>query len=108
MKTKCTFNRPSRSARISLMLLFLFIGAHAGAAEPTPTDKALLERIEALEKRIEQLEGPGKKDANEPPETPGPPVEDKQVAEVPAEDLTLEKRVEKLEDAAAEAPEKSP
>ena len=72
-----------------LTLLFLTLAPQTHAAELTPTEKALLERIEALEKRIEQLEGR----ASEPAE--------------PVQGPTLTKRVEKLEAAAAEAPEPS-
>ena len=57
-----------------LTLLFLALAPQTHAAELTATEKALLERIEALEKRIEQLEGE--------------PVE-------PVEDPALARRVEK-------------
>jgi len=89
--------------------------AQSQAAQLTATEKVLLERIDALEKRIEQLEGRVATDPNEPVATPMIPVAAKQPAEpvqevnqVPAQDLTLVKRLEKLEAAAAEAPEPSP
>lgn len=85
-----------------LTLLLSLMTTQAQAADLTPTEKALLERVEALEKRIAQLEERAPGDPNEPVETA------QDTSQAPAEDLTLVKRVKKLETAAAEAPEKSP
>ena len=100
-------------AVLTLLLSAMAVQTHA--AELTATEKAILERIEALEKRIGELEGRVPKDPNEPVETSAVPVPAKPPAEpvqdpsqFPAQDLTLVKRVEKLEAVAAEAPEKSP
>jgi len=106
------FNKTFWLVCITPVPLFYFAGVHAQAAEVSPTEKAQLERIESLEKRIEYLEGllKPRKDANEPPEASKAPIEDKQGAEAakdrsetPSQDLTLEKRVEKLESASARA-----
>jgi phosphate-selective porin OprO/OprP len=98
-----------------LILLLFLMTTPVQAAELTPTERALLERIEALEKRIEELESRVPADANEPVEKPKLPIPTKPPIEpvqdpnqAPAEDLTLTERVEKLETAAAEAPQKSP
>lgn len=100
---------------VVLVLLLALPAARTHAAELTPTEKALLERIEALEKRIEELEKRPPAEPNKPAETPRPPVVEKAPIEpVPGpnqpsvEDKTLAERVEKLEAAAAEAPKPSP
>lgn len=77
------------------------------AAELTPTEKALLERIDALEKRIDELESRIPDEPNKPVETPKPPTPIKPPVK-PSENLTLAERVEKLETAAAETPKPSP
>ena len=99
MRRITAFDKIFRLVCLQLMVLCSLMTVRAQAAEPSPTEKALLERIETLEKRIEQLEAPVVKGAVEPVKDPD---------QAPAEDLTLVKRVEKLETAAAEAPEKSP
>lgn len=76
-------------AMLTLLLSTMIAQTHA--AELTPTEKALLDRIDALEKRIGQLEG----------RVPKEPAE-------PVQDPTLAKRVEKLEASAVGAPEPSP
>jgi len=78
------------------------------ASDLTPTERALLERIEALEKRIAELENRVPAEPNEPvPATPAAKPA-KEPDRPPVEDLTLAERVEKLETAAAEAPKPSP
>jgi len=96
---------------ITPILLLSTMIAPSQAGGLTPTERALLERIEALERRIAELESRVPADPNEPAETPviavpaKPPVE---IVQDPAHDLTLVKRVEKLETAAAETPATSP
>jgi phosphate-selective porin OprO/OprP len=89
-----------------ILLLFLMTTGSQGS-ELTPTERALLERIEALEKRIEELESRVPAEANEPVETPKVPVSAEPSVEA-AQDPTLANRIEKLEAAAAKAPEPSP
>ena len=100
---------------IAQILLFSTMMAQSQAAQLTATEKVLLERIEALERRIAELESRVPVEANEPVATPTipvpaePPIEPVQEVNQPVVDsLTLVKRVEKLEAAAAESPPKSP
>jgi len=109
------FGKRQFSGCITQILLFSAMMAQSQAAELTAIEKALFERIEALERRIAELESRAPADPNEPiatPTTPAPaklPVEPVQEAnQAPVEGLALVKRVEKLEAAAAEAPPRSP
>ena len=103
-------NRLYRTFRLEsglLVLFFVAITAPAQAAELTSTERALLERIEALEKRIEELEGRVPTEANEPAPAKPPTETLPEPDQPPAEDLTLAERVKKLEAAASESPEPS-
>jgi len=90
------------------ILLFSTAISRTQAAEPTSTERALLERIEALERRIAQLENrvPGEPSELVPAKEPSEATQDPNQA--PAKDFTLAARVKKLEAATAEAPEPSP
>ena len=91
-----------------ITLLFAAITAPVHASELTSAERALLDRIEALEKRIAELENRVPAEPNEPaPARPAvKPAQEPNQA--PAEDLTLAERVEKLETAADETPKPSP
>ncbi len=100
-KTK-TLQETLCGALAPLTLLIAVIASPVQAGELTPAERALLKRVEALEKRIVELENRVPRDQNEPAK----PAEDPDQA--PAEGVNLVDRVEKLEAAAAQAPEPSP
>ena len=89
-------------------LLFSTMIGRSQAGEVTPTERALLKRIEALEKRIVELESRVPAEPNEPVLAQEPAETARDPNQARAEDLTLARRVEKLEAAAAETPEPSP
>ena len=106
-----TTDKPCRTFWLEsglITLLFAAITAPVQASELTPTERALLDRIEALEKRIVELENRVPSEPSEPAPA-GPVVKPAQESnQAPAEDLTLAERVEKLETAADETPKPSP